>query len=329
MRNIKFSGYSSLIFVLCHTVIEIFSIIDHDLFSLIQFHHSNGITWWLIYFIVPIIISLLLGLSIYKKLKDKKLLSVIAIINLAILIIVNVSIGVASKNYWGYSFKRPAIFKEVESALKVEKASTIYSIDKDGRKEFILDTVKIDENLLGRKDPYYGRRNRIFMTFEDNASKHGYLYNWYKVLLDTTREISTERLELINQEIYNSDIIEPGESGWDESKNVNGEIVEFMTEDSLRFIYAGLNGGQVENDHYPFYEFLFSINNGTVKLKKTNKFFTDIAGIEGIEYSSIEPIIMTLITIILFLVYSLIEIVRLIIKKKKILSPTKAIRNAG
>lgn len=296
-------------------MIEVFSTIDHDLFAMIQFHHSNGITWWLIYFITPIVFSLLLGLFIYKKLEGKKLFSVFAIINLILLIIVNVSIGITSRSYWGYSYKRPSIFKEVKSAIKVERASTIYSIDKNEKKVLHLDMTKLDDRLLGRKDPYYGGRDRVFMTFEDNASKHGYLYDWHNILLDTTQEISTELLKKIGEIVYRSKIIEPGEPGWDVSKNVHGKIVEFQTEDSFSFIYAGLNGGEVENDHYPFYEFLLSMKNGQIKLKKTNKFFTDIAGIEGIEYSSTEPLIMTLITVFLLVVYGLIEIVKLIIIK--------------
>lgn len=323
MRILRYFGFCSIVFVLCHTLILTLNLINHDLFKIIQYHHSNSLTWYLIYFIGPTTISLLAGLWLYKKFINIKVLSAIGIINLTVLLTTNILVAYMSHDYWGYAFRRPAIFSEAESALKIINASTVYSVDKNGQKEFVLDTSKTDDDLYGREDPYYGNRDRIFMTFQDNASKYGYLYDWHKILTDSSKTISKNTLNQLTEIIYSLSFIEPGEGNWDTSRNLRGEIIEFITEDSVKYYYSGLSGGQVANDHFPFYEFLFTEKGGQIRLEKKNKHFYDVAGIEGLEYSTIEPIIMTLVFIILLAIYGLTTFAQIIMRKNKNTVPNK------
>jgi len=321
MKFIKYIGLFSLFFSLCHTGILVFGFIEKDIFTEIQYHHSNNWTWYLIYFIGPTIIALLAGLLIYQKtssLKNNgKLLTIWGIINLSVVLTANIVIVVLSKSYWGFVFKRPAIFSEVASAYKIINASTVFTINKDDQKQFIIDTVGIDDILYGRRDPYYGNRDRVFMTFQDNAPKHGLLYNWHEILIDESKKINTNTLEGIASIIYSLNFIEPGVSKWDTTKNIRGEIIEFVTEDSVKYYHAGLNGGQVANDHYPFYEILLVAKDNKIELIKKQKYFYDVAGIEGLEYSTIEPLITTFAFIILSILFGVTSLTRMVVCRIK------------
>jgi len=60
---------------------------------------------------------------------------------------------------------------------------------------------------------------------------------------------------------------------------------------SERMIFLGLDGQQVSNDHYPCYEFLYTGTKGSgdIKFKRSQRFFYDVAGIEGVEWYVIWP----------------------------------------
>lgn len=115
-----------------------------------------------------------------------------------------------------------------------------------------------------------------------------------------------------------------GESGWDTTGQLNGIVTEFITKDKTQYIYASLHGGQVENDHFPFYEFLFIKVGNNYKLIKEHRYYTDIAGIEGLDYPNIAPIFSSILTVLGLFISVIIALVTWVVntikKRKKVSS---------
>ena len=114
---------------------------------------------------------------------------------------------------------------------------------------------------------------------------------------DKKLKASKGLLLCIDKLIKESGLLDYGEKNWDTSGQLSGILSEFTTINKLKYIFVGLSGGQVSNDHYPFYEFLFIENNRKLELVKKQKFYTDIAGYEGFEYANIAPIFSLLLTV--------------------------------
>ena len=80
---------------------------------------------------------------------------------------------------------------------------------------------------------------------------------------------------------------------------------DFKKDYDIKYYFVTINSGQLENDHYPIYEFLIENN----RIVKKQKYFYDVAGIEGAEYSLLAPIAETavlILSIILLGIYKLI-----------------------
>lgn len=194
------------------------------------------------------------------------------------------------------------MFKEIASANTILQCSKVTNYDSTGLKPLyvVIDTTENFENLYGRKDPYYGNVDRPFMVFQDNSHKYGDLYDFSNVYYDTTKNLTSNELESIDTQIQKTGIIDKGEQkfNYDHLGQLNGVITKFQTVDNTTYIFAGLRGREVSNDHYPFYEFLFVEKNGSYNLIKKQKYYTDVAGIEGLEYANIAPVFSLLLTIL-------------------------------
>ncbi len=169
----------------------------------------------------------------------------------------------------------------------------VMNFDSTGLKPLYVatDTTGSMDNLLGRKDPYYGNADRPFMVFQDNSSRFPDLYDFPEVYKDTSRNISKDELVSIDTQIQNTGFIDKGDRqhNYDYLGRLIGTATKFQTTNGNKYILAGLEGGEVSNDHYPFYEFLFIEENGSHKLIKKQKYYTDFAGGEGIEHAFIAP----------------------------------------
>ena len=68
----------------------------------------------------------------------------------------------------------------------------------------------------------------------------------------------------------------------------SGLIVEAMA-DGQRHLFYAINAGQIENDHYPYYEIVFQQDSLTepLELVEMNQFFYEIAGMEGADFRAL------------------------------------------
>mgnify|MGYP001794012968 CR=1 FL=1 len=208
-----------------------------------------------------------------------------------------------SKVYWGYYFNPPELPKQVEEIDKISSITPVSSIKRnDGSRIFKIDTSNscIKEiqsgNLDGEEDCYreqcdteYCNYNRILISLNQKGKlpqKSGYispdkLNNLYNYL---------ESTELLYKPApgYNGELIADSTNNdlysISDGKRLNGIVVEAEDKNKQPLLFIAVKGGQVSNDHYPYYEFLFKIpkNESTPKLIANNRFFYDIAGVEGI-----------------------------------------------
>jgi hypothetical protein len=261
------------------------------------YHHTESLIWYVLFLIIPLCFGFLLALGLIP-LNIFKGIKIICYIVLVIQLFFHLSAGFLFSYYWGYIFKRPAIFLEVTRAKKVITCSNVL-LDPYGKNELVYSREHFShDSLYGRKDPYEGGLDRVFMTFQDNTRHYPDLYDFPIESSDSTQKISDELLKEIAAMIYKSGILDRGEPGWDMSMKLKGYIVDFITAHDERFVYAGLKGGQVENDHYPFYEFLFKQEQGNFKLIHKQIYYYDVAGAEGFEYSIISPLFSLFLTVI-------------------------------
>jgi len=308
--------YMSTGFTVVHGLLFLMIVANRNLYATLSYHYSDNITWYVLIFGLPLISGITFYFwikkrNIYKGIKI--LFGVIFILQLAFTIIATTM----NLKYWGYAFKRPATFEELSSATKILQCSSITNYDSTGLKPFYIvnDTSENFKNLSGRKDPYYGNVDRAFMVFQDNSHRYADLYDFPNVYFDTARNVPSNELIRIDNQIQKTGIIDKGVPNYKHYIGLSGVVMKFQTADNEMYTFVGLGGGEVSNDHYPFYEFLFLEENGNYNLIKRQKYYTDFAGFEGIEYAYIALIFSLLLTITGVVILIVILIINRIMKK--------------
>ena len=149
------------------------------------------------------------------------------------------------------------------------------------------------------------------MTFLGKSHRGVNLYSLNEILLDSRRGLAGDNLVELSERIHADQMIPEIYKGYSPRKlALSGSITEFETTDKTKYIYAGLSGGELANDHHPFYEFLFSASGDELILKKKQVFFTDFAGIEGVEMINLIPFfsfVIVLFSLFIYLIFSLIR----------------------
>lgn len=319
-KVIDSSIYIATGFTVAHGLLFFLIIANNNLWCTLSFHYSDNLIWYVLMFGLPLIAGIAFYLWLESKIMARSikiLFGLIFILQLGFTIIA----ATMNYNYWGYAFKRPLVFKEIAKANTILQCSKVANYDSTGLIPLypVNDTTKNFENLFGRKDPYYGNIDRIFMVFQDNSHQQGDLYNFSKVYYDTTKNVPSLELESINDQIQKTGFIDKGEEkfNYDYLGQLDGVITKFQTTDSSIYVFAGLRGREVSNDHYPFYEFLFVEKDGSCNLFKKQKYYTDISGLEGIEYANIAPAFSSLLTIVGFFVLTILLTINQILSKRR------------
>jgi len=70
---------------------------------------------------------------------------------------------------------------------------------------------------------------------------------------------------------------------------MSGVAVDAIGKSGGRLVVLGLTGGEVSNDHRPYYEMVFGAPtpNSPLEFIRGQRFFYDVAGMEGMEWYSI------------------------------------------
>lgn len=208
-----------------------------------------------------------------------------------------------SKAYWGYYFSPPELPQKVEDFEKVRSITPVSSIKRNnGTRIFKIDTSSscikeiqsATENLnsscgTGKCDTEYCDSSRIILSLFKKGK-----------LPKKTPYISPEKLNSLYNYLEKTELLYQGEPGYNgelkpdavtgdliskgDGKRLGGVIIEAEDKNKQSYLFIAVNGGQISKDHYPYYEFLFEIpkDKSTPKLLTHNRFFYEIAGVEGI-----------------------------------------------
>lgn len=192
-----------------------------------------------------------------------------------------VSIGL-SKVYWGYFLGRPPVPREMGDIVRVASVTSV-TVGEDGR-TVVADAGAATTNdaAHGRREPYDGVGSRLLVDLEDR----GLLPMAYGTALppmpDPGAWLQTAGLLAKPQAGYETD-----------SARHDGVVVDAVDASGGRLVVVGLRGGQVENDHYPYYEMVFAgaANSTGLAFVRGQRFFFDIAGSEGTEWYVVWPLL--------------------------------------
>jgi hypothetical protein len=111
-------------------------------------------------------------------------------------------------------------------------------------------------------------------------------------LLPSNPSGSLENLPNIYQLIKITDFLTQPDKGYTKSDLFRGLIVEATSKSGERTVFISISGGELFNDHYPYYDLLFIEDQETNILEfiKGQKFYYDVAGLECAEWYLLWPI---------------------------------------
>jgi len=123
----------------------------------------------------------------------------------------------------------------------------------------------------------------------------------------------------------------PGDPGYPNAKDLWGLVYHLKGPAGEELLLLALRGGEISNDHYPYYEFFFTRTSaGTWQFDSAHRFFFDIAGMEGAEFFaltlgfSILGLAITVPITIAFLLYRVWRDYRCAIPSLEVVLPNKS-----
>lgn len=207
-------------------------------------------------------------------------------------IVINSLVVSAESTYekWGFVISRPPIQEVVTEIDIVTNASIIEMVTVEEKQiqfnnasetlqekpsHFKVATETIEE-VLDYRDyyPYTTTYERVIDYLHDTEALKVPIE---QVAEDTIMELYPLLAETCKLEVGTQ---EPWEQFYDSRWLLAGVVLEGTTADDTKVLVVGLRGGEVQNDHYPYYEFAFVFEDDEYKLESFQRWYFDIAGEE-------------------------------------------------
>ncbi len=233
------------------------------------------------------------------------------------LLILSAGLGLTfSRMYWGYFLTPPPVPKIVNRWSTIQSITPIIAPETTAPPRL---EIAPDWNCsASRQSPLfedlpYCVSTRCNTSFCDSSRVLISLYN-QDLLNQVFPTINPSKLAEIEAAIAASDRLFPVEPGYDETAadNFRGLIIEAQDSAGENYVMVGFNAGQIANDRYPVYEFIFHRTaDDTLDLRVSQRFYYDIAGIEGATAGIIFLVFAILsffLTLIILLIYYLIQL---------------------
>ena len=221
-----------------------------------------------------------------------------------------------SRMYWGYFVTPPPVprivnrWSEIQSITPIIAPETIEPPRLQIAPDWNCSSSR--QSPLSDDLPYCAS-NRCNTEFCDSSRVLISLYN-QGLLNQVFPTIDPSKLGEIEEAIVASDRLFPIETGYEElaTNNVRGLIIEAQDSAGENHVMVGFNAGQIANDRYPVYEFIFHVNpDNTLDLRVSQRFYYDIAGIEGLSAGIVFLVFAILsffLTLIILFIYYLIQL---------------------
>jgi hypothetical protein len=157
------------------------------------------------------------------------------------------SIGI-SKSYWGYYFSRPPVLNEIHNLAATPAIIPIQmKLTAQGRREFFIqpDYSITTEISRGKEDPYNHLDARLLIALEQTRRLPPKNSPDLSALPDPYPLIQSTGLLATSKPGYHSELY-------------TGIIIDAISRTKQRIVFIGIRGSEVSNDHYPYYELLFT-----------------------------------------------------------------------
>ena len=187
----------------------------------------------------------------------------------------------ASRWYWGYWMSPPPLDARVAGARRVVSATHVYPVEAEGEAPARLEMSSIDHDVgpsneaeLDREYPF---RGRDLLALRKSGA-----------MPPQPASMPVARTETAYESLRGTGLLVAGE--WGGGTEVEATIFELEGATGEPLLFISGNGRQVSNDHYPYYEFLFSnVNPAKPVLLSWRRFYYDVAGMEGLEWYVMLP----------------------------------------
>ena len=191
-----------------------------------------------------------------------------------------------SRLYWGYWFARPAVPREVAGLASVAAVIPVETRTETNGERRLAAVAGCDLRAVvtaarGEEDTYYCLTQRLLLALDD------------RTLLPAEATPDLSALPPLFPLLRASGLLVDPEEGYATSDQLGGVVVDAVARDGRRCVLLGLTGGQQSNDHYPYYEFVFSSHEGGgLAFDRGQVFFYDVAGIEGAEWPIVARLLL-------------------------------------
>jgi len=213
----------------------------------------------------------------------------------------------ASKLYWGYYTRPPSLDRRIRG---IERVVCLTAVGPERRPDGSIGFVTNDAYRV--TDGLSACRANVDRTFYDCFSERIIvaLENLGKLPASLDR-MSAEELAALYGHLDATGLLHDGSPGYDRAKELRGIVLEAEGKNGQHLLFVGVDGGQVSNDHYPYYEFLFHLpgQDSEPVLLSYNRLYYDVAGIEGLQWPSAWLIFFVLGTVTLVLVMMVLLVI--------------------
>ena len=200
-----------------------------------------------------------------------------------------------SRHYWGYWLSPPGALPEVATLGSVDRVVAFQTQNSGGFAPVLV--AREPENLkerLGRmRDSSAEFDEPLFRALES------------KRLLPEVSSSTSPKLTLLGPALVSSRRLVPSESGYHSERTFWGYLVIGTSIAGETLWLVSCAGGQLSNDHYPWYDFAFRKSGKDLQLVNEQHYFYDAAGMEGFEWYVMWPIFAVLLTIIAWLIVTI------------------------
>ena len=188
------------------------------------------------------------------------------------------SIGIGiSKIYWGYFLFRPALLPEFRQIARVSALVPVETPDATHAPPSLVhcgDSTLAQDLAYAEESPYDYPAGRLLLSLRKRQLLPA---DFSPALFDFPPLLPLAQA---------TGLMAASAPGYHSETFLRGMVVDAVDPAGVRLVFLGFHGGQVSNDHYPYYEMLFTAPAGSADLKyvRGQRFFFDIAGIEGAEW---------------------------------------------
>lgn len=208
----------------------------------------------------------------------------------------------AHYEFWGYLIVRPGLLESAKTITEVEHLIPIRTdaCDTDKPCELTIDKHEtLVETLNSVQDaPYFPNAKCLL----DHLQAQG--------KLPSSFDHNVQEAIAIYAPMLQSPIIATPDAGYTQDF-LQGVVLIGKTKSGQKRAFISARGDQVANDHYPYYEALFAIeqNGNSVQYLDGQRFFFEVAGIEGFE----GPLVIFIVWGVLVLIFGCVPTAFIII----------------